>query len=96
MQKLLKEEKLKKIKFEPSILNIVKNIIKHQYYKKSLKKLGSLIFLVKGKKMTIHEFKFPIQKSWRGREEPKPAEGSMEKIMRLEAEVDGAETTTQT
>ena len=39
MQKLLKEEKLKKIKFEPSILNIVKNIIKHQYYKKSLKKL---------------------------------------------------------
>ena len=47
--------------------------------------------------MTIHEFKFPIQKSWRGREEPKPAEESMEKkIMRLEAEVDGAETTTQT
>ena len=55
-----------------------------------------MIFLVKGKKMTIHEFKFPIQKSWRGREEPKPAEGSMKKIMRLEAEVDGAETTTQT
>lgn len=42
--------------------------------------------------MTIHEFKFPIQKSWRGREEPKPAEESMEKkIIRLEAEIDSAD-----
>lgn len=48
--------------------------------------------------MTIHEFKFPDSVIWRwGGEEPKPTEESMEKkIIRLEAEVNGAENKTQT